>query len=451
MNRICKRLPALACLSGWVLMASPVTAQDLIAQGVPGATSDLSGLTGNYLNLDNNTLVPQNLLGAFGSGIAYTGFGNRYIAVNDRGFANTDVDYKTRFQVFDIDVNTATKKITPTLISTRPFTNETGQNFVGQAKAFTGADPTKNLRLDPESVRYAPDGTFYVSDEYGPNIYHFNQTGQRIGVIAVPEKFKITNLSANETTEITGNTQGRVANRGMEGLALTPDGKTLYGIMQNPLIQDHEMNASGKRVGTNDRILKIDVATGKTSEYIYPLSDGANNGVNEIVAVNNHQFLVIERDGKAGNGANFKRIYKIDLTGATDVSGIGVGGASGLPQTGTGGNTAVGKSLLIDLLDPKFGLAGAAFPEKIEGLTFGPDLADGRHQLFVTIDNDLDPAKANLFWDFALDANALPDYTPGTFNVAFAAVPEPSGLGLTAALLGGSVWLAGKRRKARRA
>ena len=38
--------------------------------------------------------------------------------------------------------------------------------------------------------------------------------------------------------EIANNTSGRVANKGMEGLAITPDGRTLVGIMQNALIQD---------------------------------------------------------------------------------------------------------------------------------------------------------------------------------------------------------------------
>ena len=35
------------------------------------------------------------------------------------------------------------------------------------------------------------------------------------------------------------NTTGRQANRGMEGLAITPNGRTLVGIMQNALLQDH--------------------------------------------------------------------------------------------------------------------------------------------------------------------------------------------------------------------
>ena len=46
--------------------------------------------------------------------------------------------------------------------------------------------------------------------------------------LAVPSKFLIANPSADPNTELLGNTSGRQANRGMEGLAISPDGRTLY-------------------------------------------------------------------------------------------------------------------------------------------------------------------------------------------------------------------------------
>src|SRR4051812_39651919 len=104
----------------------------------------------------------------------------------------------------------------------------------------------------------------------------------------------------------------------MEGLALTPDGKTLVGIMQSPLIQD------GGATGVNMRIVTIDIATGTvTHEYVYKLSN-ANNTVSDITAVNDHQFLIDERDGSAGLAAVTKQLFLIDVSGATDVKGIPV-------------------------------------------------------------------------------------------------------------------------------
>ena len=67
----------------------------------------------------------------------------------------------------------------------------------------------------------------------------------------------------------------------MEGLAITPDGRRLVGIMQNALIQDG---------GPTVRIVSIDIGSGRTREYAYTLTTGS--GVSEILAVNDHQFLV---------------------------------------------------------------------------------------------------------------------------------------------------------------
>jgi hypothetical protein len=128
--------------------------------------------------------------------------------------------------------------------------------------------------------------------------------------------------------------------------------------------------------------------------------------------VNDHEFLVIERDGNAGLAAAFKKVFHIDLTGATDIRAVAT-----LPSTGTpDGVVPVTKSLLLDLLDPAFGLAGASFPEKIEGLAFGPDLRDGRHVLVVTNDNDFISTQPNRFLVFAIDRSDLPGFVPQGFS-----------------------------------
>ena len=103
---------------------------------------------------------------------------------------------------------------------------------------------------------------------------------------ALPDNLAITTLSSQKSVEIDNNDVGRVTNKGMEGLAITPDGKMLVGIMQANLEQDKKKSL---------RIVTIDIHSGVTHEYAYQLTDGS--GVSEIVAVNNHQFLVDERDG----------------------------------------------------------------------------------------------------------------------------------------------------------
>src|SRR5262249_54509252 len=156
----------------------------------------------------------------------------------------------------------------------------------------------------------------------------------RLQTYALPSYWAITNLSSLGATEISGNTIGRVANKGMEGLAITPDGSMLVGFEQSPLIQD------GGDGGRANRVITIDVATGETHQYVYDNHlDDTNKNYNssELLALNNHEMLVLERDGKGkgdGSTAVVKRIYKFDLTGATDIGalngGAGISGEANL-------------------------------------------------------------------------------------------------------------------------
>jgi hypothetical protein len=213
----------------------------------------------------------------------------------------------------------------------------------------------------------------------------------------------------------------------MEGLAISPDGRFLFGVMQNALIQDHGLNpGTTDRLGLNNRILKIDLLTGETREYVYVL-DAINRGqgVNEILAINDHEFLVIERDNRSNlqsppQAPTRKSIYKINLTGATDVSAVDSLPAGALPA----GVVPVGKSLFIDLLDADFNLA-PTIAEKIEGLAWGPDLSDGRHVLYVISDNDLNPGLPTQIYAFAVDPALInferqflpgPLFSPGQGN-----------------------------------
>ena len=70
-----------------------------------------------------------------------------------------------------------------------------------------------------------------------------------------------------------------------------------------------------KRVGTNVRIVEVKVATGAVREFLYPLAN-KSYGISEILAVSDHEFLVLERDGKVGASAAFKQIVKIDTAAA---------------------------------------------------------------------------------------------------------------------------------------
>ncbi len=397
-----------ACLLAAALPCMPAQAGiTFLGEGsIAGDATDGSGLTG----LLEDGVTPANQVGGLGSAIAYTGRGNLYVATPDRGPADGTTSYIDRIYTLRIDVTTngGGYTVSPTLVSTRLMRQAPGVYFTGSAAAFDAVNsPQGSLRLDPEGVRVSQCGrSIYVSDEYGPFLYEFDlASGKRLASLPLPNKFLIDAPASDPNLELSVNLAGRQANRGMEGLAISPDGGKLFGIMQSALIQDGGLDANLKRVGTNNRIVEWDLLSGEVHEYLYQL-DGKSYGVSEILAVNDHELLVLERDGKAGADAAFKKVFRIDLSGASDIRSLQKMDASGAPS----GVAPVGKSLFLDFLDPAFGLAGAGFPEKMEGLAFGPDLADGRHLLIVTNDNDFKADTGNRFFAFAIDAADLPGF-----------------------------------------
>ncbi|MDB5968952.1 MAG: hypothetical protein JWQ90_1402 [Hydrocarboniphaga sp.] len=403
---------AASLLFGAAIAVPAQAAVVLLGTGsIPGNATDQSGLTG----LLEDGVTPKNQVGGFGSAITYSGKNSRYLATPDRGPADGTTSYIDRLYKIDIKLKSKgpygpnSYLVTPTLAGTSLLSNKDGEQYTGYNLEFDATGSTSSLRFDPEGIRVDSCGnSVYVSDEYGPYLYRFTLNGQRKGQpIKLPAKLGIDLPSSDPNAELANNAFGRQANRGMEGLAISPDGNKLYGLMQNALIQDGALDASLKRVATNSRLIELNQSSGEIKEYYYPL-DNIGYGLNEITAVNDHQFLVIERDGKAGASAAFKKVYLIDIAGATDIRGIKSLPATGVPS----GVTPVSKTLFLDLLDPAYGLAGASFPEKIEGLAFGPDLSGGQHTLIVTNDNDFVTANPSNFYVFGIDTADLPGYTP---------------------------------------
>lgn len=337
------------------------------------------------------------------SAVEFTGNDHDYVLVADRGPADGATEYRCRFHLLKLEVDAGqTPSVTATIQKTILLEDESGRPLVGSDAAID-KDQARSLRFDPEGIRVDRHGRIFMSDEYGPSVYEFSESGKRTAILKVPPRFKIARPSKQAAEEASQNMSGRQPNGGLEGLAIIPDCTKLYASMQRPLIQDSRAGKEGeKRHGTNTRIIEFDVAHGTTREFLYPLDD-TRNGVSEILAINAHEFLVLERDGKGGQEALAKKIYKVDLAGATDISQHDKLPADGIPA----GVTPVRKSLFLDMLSPKFGLAGSSFPEKIEGLAFGPDLADGRRLLVVAVDNDFIADKPILLHAFAIDRDDL--------------------------------------------
>ncbi len=245
------------------------------------------------------------------------------------------------------------------------------------------------LGADLEGVVVAPDGSFWLPDEYRPAIYHFAADGRLLerlipigtasAVGAVPGSFGSEVLPA-----VYG--QARRANRGFEAIAM--EGSKLYAFIQTSL----DNPGSAVRGNGVIRILEFDTVTAAvTGEFVYVMRDTTAAGaartdkIGDAVALGGGRFLVAERDDRTGADAN-KLIYAITLTGATNVLGSPIAAAtSGTTleslspdQLAAAGIRPVDKRLVVNAA--AIGYTGVS---KIEGLA----LVDG-DTLAVLNDND---------------------------------------------------------------
>lgn len=357
---------------------------------IPGDARDLSG---DARILENGE--PRNRLGGF-SALDYSGEGSLYAAMSDRGPDDGAVGYPCRVQMLEIQITPgANPAVSATAVKTVMFSDEKGRPFTGLSTALK-ATADQAHRFDPEGFRFAANGVFYVSDEYGPELLEFSPQGQAIRRFRLPLCLMVANPDGAKLKENSSNKFGRASNRGMECLAISHDGTRLWGLMQGPLLQDGVRTPEGIVVGRNCRLVECDLKTGQIRQFVYQMSSELN-GNSEIVAYGPDRYLVLERDSGAGEEAAWRKLVLIDVSKATDI-----GDRETLPLELPGDVVPVAQQEFLDFLDPRWKLAGREMPEKIEGLTFGPMLADGRRTLLVSTDNDFESDEPSQIWVFAI-------------------------------------------------
>ena len=296
--------------------------------------------------------------GGFGSdAAAHPIHANQFYALTDRG-PNADFkgsegkgkqfltpDYTPRIGLFELTATGEIKLIKQILLKDRSGklinglpnpkamggTNELAYDSAGKLITVDSSRPydassnpskTDPNGLDAEGLAALKDGTFWVSDEYGPHIVHYNSEGVELQRINAFAKDTRNNVVVNgKQVLLPAEFAKRRANRGMEGLTITPDQSTLVGIMQSSM---DNPDKSG-RDSTLTRIVSINLRSGDIKQYLYQ-QQRAGNANSAIVAINNHEFYVIERDGDLPlqESKSQKHIYKINLTNATDIESIAV-------------------------------------------------------------------------------------------------------------------------------
>lgn len=184
-------------------------------------------------------------------------------------------------------------------------------------RLLTGAD------LDIESVRRDANGNHWFGDEFGPYLIKTDAHGTVLrseiplpGVYAPENKDVVAGIAAANLP----------SSGGFEGMALNKSGTKLYTLL--------EKTVAGDPVKTS-RINEFDLATESYTglQYFYPFDANGTN-IGDMVAVDDHRFIVIERNGETATsgGVPFKKLFLIDT--------------QGIPAGGT-----VAKTQLVDLMN----------------------------------------------------------------------------------------------------
>jgi hypothetical protein len=220
--------------------------------------------------------------------------------------------------------------------------------------------------FDPESMVVARDGTYWFGDEFGPFLLHTDAKGH---LLEAPVATPGVKAPQNPTLQ-PGETPNLASSRGFEGMAISPNGQDLYPMLEGSLAED---KAAG--LASDLRIFKVKanrpLGAQFTGAYWRYRLENPGDSIGDAVALNDHELLVVERDGGAGANARFKAVFRVNLR---DLDHDGY----------------VDKELLVNLLavpDPRnVGQLGAFFPfsfETIEDLAVVDD-----HTIAVMNDNN---------------------------------------------------------------
>ena len=307
-----------------------------------------------------------------------------------------------------------------------PVATYTGDGFGGPGAGG------KRIAIDSEGLVLASDGGFWISDEYGPYIYHFSASGRMTQAIMPPDAYiphrnGSISFSAdsppiydpNKTVIPTDTGTGRDNNQGLEGLTASADGKKLFALLQSALDQEGGPDNPNR---LQARLLEYDISTPSKPQYkseyvvtlpLYKTSKSSKVAAqSDIHSLGNGQYLVLARDSGAGHGqSSSTSLYRhadifdtSDSTKATDIKSKNNDAVAGSIASSSGElDKGINAALYCTFLDynvnselGRFGLhnGGAQdqflLNEKWESLAMVPvnDGSDGEWFLFSLSDND---------------------------------------------------------------
>ena len=262
---------------------------------------------------------------------------------------------------------------TDPITGTRNISGISNVPGLDEAPFDTAGHPLPNdpYGLDTEGIAYNPKtDTFWVSEEYRPSLAEVARDGTILRRLVPQGEASLFANAPNIPIQDTlpAIFSKRVQNKGLEGIAITPNGQYMYAAMQGPLANP---------VDTTSRVLRIvqiDLQTLTTiAEFAYLTPDGSlftppvdqnKIFISDMFALDDNNLLVDERDSKNA----IKNIIKINVKHATNILDFTTNDQGKTPEQMTvtelqgAGIVFPTRSVVLDLLE--FG-----YPfQKVEGM-----------------------------------------------------------------------------------
>ncbi|MGB7376675.1 MAG: glycerophosphodiester phosphodiesterase family protein [Rivularia sp. (in: cyanobacteria)] len=158
-----------------------------------------------------------------------------------------------------------------------------------QIHPYTLRNEERYLTLNPDGTVQTAEAEFEQFIELGVDGFFtdFPESGR----IAVNQEIVPANLASS---------------RGFEGMAFSPDRKTLYPLLEGAVEGDPDDAL---------RIYKFDATSSKYTGLVgFYQTSVPGHAIGDFTPINDAEFLVIERDGKQGEEAEFKKIFKVDIS-----------------------------------------------------------------------------------------------------------------------------------------
>jgi hypothetical protein len=174
---------------------------------------------------------------------------------------------------------------------------------IRSGKLLTGAD------LDTEGVRQDKNGNLWFGDEFGPFLVKTDATGKVLAHdVSLPGIYAPENPYRGSTPSNLG------SSRGFEGLAINKAGDRLFTLLEGTVTGD-----PAKTLRMNEFNVDTESYTGQSWRYKL---DAAGTNIGDMTAINDHEFIVIERNGSTdtSGGTPFKKLFRIDI-GQLDADG----------------------------------------------------------------------------------------------------------------------------------